>query len=151
MEFLLTLYDILEGCSPNDSSIYWLSNGETFEIPDRGRFYEDILVRFFQEMTFESFSSLLVSHKFRKNVESECVSFNHLLFSRGSRSLISLIFDPTISADLENGVSKKQGSAFLEKLFDILESGCYDDYICWCDEGGTSVLVKKVEEFSQVC
>lgn len=44
---------------------------------------------------------------------------------------------------------RKQGAAFLEKLFDILEDSTYEDCICWCDDG-KSVLVKKVEEFSQV-
>jgi hypothetical protein len=44
---------------------------------------------------------------------------------------------------------RKQGAAFLEKLFDILEDPTYEDCISWCDDG-KSVLVKKVEEFSQV-
>jgi hypothetical protein len=44
---------------------------------------------------------------------------------------------------------RKQGAAFLEKLFDILEDRTYEDCISWCDDG-KSVLVKKVEEFSQV-
>lgn len=50
---------------------------------------------------------------------------------------------------IDNCVVRKQGAAFLEKLFDILEDSTYEDCICWCDDG-KSVLVKKVEEFSQV-
>jgi hypothetical protein len=151
MDTLLTLYDILEKSSQHDSPIYWLDDGEAFEIADKAEFSSDVLEKHFPDESFESFIARLVSLKFKKYMEgNECVRFSHMLFSRNNRSLVSMIYDPNISAELENGLSKKQGAAFLEKLYDILESGAYDDFISWCDEDGTSVLVKRVEEFSQV-
>lgn len=51
--------------------------------------------------------------------------------------------------DMEVSGHRRPGSAFLEKLYDILEDERYQDYICWCSDG-TSILIKKVEEFSQV-
>lgn len=60
-----------------------------------------------------------------------------------------MILEIEIANEMENGHPRKQGSAFLEKLYDMLEDKSYEDYICWCADG-TTVLVKKVEEFSQI-
>lgn len=60
-----------------------------------------------------------------------------------------MILDNDNLSEIDSPIVRKQGAAFLEKLFDILEDSTYEDCICWCDDG-KSVLVKKVEEFSQV-
>lgn len=62
--------------------------------------------------------------------------------------MLSKVLDSGNEPDNET-TPRKQGAAFLEKLYDILEDSTYEDCICWCDDG-KSVLVKKVEEFSQV-
>jgi hypothetical protein len=54
-----------------------------------------------------------------------------------------------LEALIHHGNSKKQGSAFLEKLYEILMNEQYEDYISWCADG-KSILIKKVEDFSQV-
>ena len=51
--------------------------------------------------------------------------------------------------EMELSTHRRPGSAFLEKLYDILEDERYEEYISWCSDG-TSILIKKVEEFSQV-
>mmetsp|Transcript_24052 Transcript_24052/g.40895 ORF Transcript_24052/g.40895 Transcript_24052/m.40895 type:complete len:422 (-) Transcript_24052:666-1931(-) len=54
-----------------------------------------------------------------------------------------------LEALIHHGNSKKQGSAFLEKLYEILMNEQYEDFISWCADG-KSILIKKVEDFSQV-
>ena len=44
---------------------------------------------------------------------------------------------------------KKQAPAFLEKLYDILVSPTYVDFIAWQPDG-QSFLIKKVEDFSRI-
>lgn len=45
--------------------------------------------------------------------------------------------------------ARKQASAFLEKLYDILDSPTYAEYIGWQPDG-QSFLIKKVEDFSRI-
>ena len=54
-----------------------------------------------------------------------------------------------LEALIHHGNSKKQGSAFLEKLYEILMNDEYEHFISWCEDG-KSILIKKVEDFSQV-
>lgn len=54
-----------------------------------------------------------------------------------------------LEALIHHGNSKKQGSAFLEKLYEILMNEEYESFISWCADG-KSILIKKVEDFSQV-
>lgn len=54
-----------------------------------------------------------------------------------------------LEALIHHGNSKKQGSAFLEKLYEILMNEEYNDFISWCGDG-KSILIKKVEDFSQI-
>ena len=54
-----------------------------------------------------------------------------------------------LEALIHHGNSKKQGSAFLEKLYEILMNEEYEKFISWCEDG-KSILIKRVEDFSQV-
>lgn len=149
MHFLETLFELLQ--NPLYTKILgWKSSGDNFEIRNTDLFIKIVLPRFYEDETYETFLSRLASFRFKKHVDDTgSQSFSHPLFIRGNKSLISMILETEIAADMESGYSRKQGSAFLEKLYDILEDSSYEDYICWCADG-TTVLVKKVEEFSQI-
>lgn len=54
-----------------------------------------------------------------------------------------------LEALINHGNNKKQGSAFLEKLYEILMDDQFENYITWCTDG-KSILIKRVEEFSQI-
>jgi hypothetical protein len=146
VEFLESLYEILE--TPLYSKILgWCSNGESFEIRQTGLFTTVLLSRFYDNENYESFVDQLIAFKFKRISDTNI--FNHPLFNMANRSLCSMIVEAGVVSDLDYGYMKKQGSAFLEKLFDILEDSENQEHICWCSDG-KSILVKRVEEFSQV-
>jgi hypothetical protein len=108
------------------------------------------LPRFYENETYESFISQLLTFRFKRIQDTPNLqSFTHPFFIRTNRQLISMIGENETIPEIDTTVSRKQGAAFLEKLFDILEDATYEDCISWCDDG-KSVLVKRVEEFSQV-
>lgn len=157
-QFLEILYEILH--NPLYSKILEWKTENIFEIKNIDLFTSIVLPRFYENESYETFISQLYLCNFIKIQETTTSQFfshpnlrkssNHSLFEslliveeNGNQETTTMT-TTTISTN-----QRKQGAAFLEKLFDILEDSAYEEYISWCDDG-KSVLVKKVEEFSQV-
>jgi hypothetical protein len=150
-QFLEILYDILQ--NPLYSKILEWKTENIFEIKNIDLFTSVVLPRFYENESYDTFVSQLYLCNFTKIQETTTSQFfSHPNLRKSSnRSLFNSLFIVEENGNQETTPTtpRKQGAAFLEKLFDILEDSTYEDYISWCDDG-KSVLVKKVEEFSQV-
>jgi hypothetical protein len=170
IQFLEILYEILQ--NPLYSKILEWKTENIFEIKNTDLFCsvslhlsslqclfdhlsQVVLPRFYENEGYDTFISQLYLCNFTKIQEtatSQFFSHPNLRKSTNRSSFNSLLSAGENETQETTSISttpRKQGAAFLEKLFDILEDSTYEDCISWCDDG-KSVLVKKVEDFSQV-